>query len=144
MNVRKKAILSLIFSAFFVAAIIVYYWLAGDAVVPIPVMAEKEVMILAIFLLFFLIIFFILNIKQHKPNSPPSSELSSVKPHCKGLLAAASSIAENVEKEPLPVEVILERDGVHYINSDIINNNADSEKLNKDFLKLVESVINKV
>ena len=143
MNVRKKAILSLIFSAFFVAAIIVYYWLAGDAVVPISDMAEKEVMIFAIFLLFFLIIFFILNIKQHKRNSPPSSELSA-RPPCKGLLAAASSIAENVEKEPLPVEVILERDGVHYINSDIINNNADSEKLNKDFLKLVESVINKV
>ena len=58
-----------------------------------------------------------------------------------GLLAAATSL---LSKKSASADIIFERNGIHFINNEFINNNSNpGGKLDGNFVKLVESVVSK-
>ena len=161
MTVRKKAAFSLIISAFLLAGIAAYCVLVEKTEIPAFFRHENIILTLAFFLTVFLALFFILNIKQsskaknHRRRDESAEtvifpEPEEIKTNGKnstvvtagkgGLLAAAASLAVI---NPVPVDFILERNGIHYINSDLINNDENTGgKLDGNFVKLVDSVVN--
>ena len=58
-------------------------------------------------------------------------------------LEAETLLAEEVPEVEPEDEVILERDGIHYVNSRALNPDKETKKtLDHNFLNLVESLIN--
>jgi hypothetical protein len=115
----------------------------------------KILTLTAIFLTIFLIIFFLFNLKRHpvddylddamstaKKNGPRESGVleaaNNTSDRGKGLLAAAAHLASS------PVDAIYEQDGIPYINSEVFNVDKNTEEqLNNNFVKLIDSVVNK-
>jgi hypothetical protein len=139
----------------------IYYGrIINEAVFVFP----QEIRILtltAIFLTIFLIIFFLFNLRRDPATILEDStndakllpkkavsrrnemleELETVntsQDRGKGLLAAAAHLA------PSSVEAIYEQDGIPYINNDVFNIDKNTEEqLNNNFVKLIDSVVNK-
>jgi hypothetical protein len=58
-----------------------------------------------------------------------------------GLLAAADKMQKNEVPAADPRPPVFEEDGIHFINSGILNSGEKPGELNIDFLNLVESVV---
>jgi hypothetical protein len=120
----------------------------------------KILALTAIFLTIFLFIFFLFNLRRHPvPDSSDDTRPSAKKigirrnetpkeietvrnppDRGKGLLAAAAHLASS----KAPVDAIYEQDGIPYINSDVFNVDKNTEEqLNNNFVKLIDSVVNK-
>ena len=91
---------------------------SGETALVVPQSARLLVLV-TIFITLFLILFFLLAIRR---------------PYVKGQLGAGRMVAAS------PHDVIVEQNGIHYINSDAVSNKEPEEKINSDFAKLVESV----
>jgi len=117
---------------------------------------QVQVLLLpAFFLVLFLIIFFYINLRQYSMEESDilcmvgSGSLEDISPKFGGDSVFCRPFAffpANPELlQEAGNEVIYERNGIHYINSDAFTANRDIEReINKDFAQLVESVINKV
>jgi hypothetical protein len=102
----------------------------------------KAVAFAATFLTLFLIVFFLVNIKRgssRKKKTAAGAPAGAVRQR-EGLLAAASRLSPPAGIDEISLQdVIYEKNGVPYINSDLAKKNNQG-KLNNNFIKLVESV----
>jgi hypothetical protein len=133
-----------------------YGRIVNEAVFVLPP-SIKILTLMAIFLTIFLTIFFLFNLRQSRRQRHPTVSVQSTtagkKPeeleeleavedpagHGKGLLAVTMlKVAESA------TSVIHEQNGIPYINSDAFNVDKDlEEKLDRNFVKLIESVVTK-
>jgi hypothetical protein len=139
----------------------IYYGrIVNEAVFVFP-LEVKILTLIAIFLTIFLIIFFLFNLKKDpaavfedltsnaglegKKAGPHGNEtleeleaVNNPSDRGKGLLAAAAHLASS------SVDAIYEQDGIPYINDDVFNiDKTTEEQLNNNFVKLIDSVVNK-
>jgi len=144
MTIQKKAAFSLILSVFFLLLIIGLVFAGafnfientGFYSLAFPI---KAAAFFLLFLIIFLIMFFVIDIKTKSILRSSRRDRVSVSGkrnfNQKGLLRAAENL-RTVNN------VILERDGLHFINkSEIYRFLNKGEKLNSDFKQLVESVV---
>jgi hypothetical protein len=105
----------------------------------------KILIFIALFLTIFLIVFFLIGIKPVFPAKFAGND--TMPPYLNSRQEAPGDLdidVDTAELEYIPVEVIIEQDGIHYINSSAVNSGIiTDEKLNRDFVKLVESVVDK-
>jgi len=95
-----------------------------------------------IFLILFLFIFFLVNITRgsSRKKKAAAGAPAVVTRHQGGLLAAASRLSSPSGIDEISShDVIYEKNGVPYINSDLIKK-SNQGKLNNNFIELVESV----
>jgi len=121
-----------------------------------------QVLILpAFFLILFLLIFFYINLRQYSAEEDDIpclmesgglelvNELENISPKFGGNPMFSQPFAFSPANPELLQaagnEVIYQRNGIHYINSDAFTSDENTEReINNDFAKLVESVVNKV
>ncbi|MCL2044564.1 MAG: hypothetical protein FWG89_10535 [Treponema sp.] len=119
----------------------------------------KIFLFIVIFISLFLIILFLLNIPQlssavyrkcHGKDTAGKDDTDIEKaPDMKksrGLLSAALPLAAEPvipEEQEVTAEVIFEQDGIPYIDNDTVSKRITNTKINSNFVKLVDSVINK-
>ena len=165
MTIPQKAILSFLLAFFLIAGIIGFFYFGFFDCKELVMISQSAGMLvfLIIFLTLFLVIFFLFSIKRNyngieqkesavkqasaavaplTPGSPPERALKASSPN-HGLLAAATHLAGAASPSSPVVssaEVIIEQNGIPYINSDALNNKEPKEKINSDFAKLVELV----
>jgi len=108
-----------------------------------------------VFFALFLFVFFLVNIKRSSskkkriaikkaPGDPADSHPADVTRHQGGLLAAGMAAASRLpvqDGETSGQDVIYEENGVPYINSGLAKKSTQGT-LNRNFIKLVESVTN--
>jgi len=100
----------------------------------------KAIAFVAIFSTLFLLIFLLFNLKRRfsRKKKTAAAVPAEVTRHQSGLLAVASSVSPP-DGETSSHDVIYEKNGVPYINSDLAKRNNQGT-LNSNFVKLVESV----
>ena len=109
----------------------------------------------AIFLTLFLIIFFCFNLRRHSADLMPAEavQVESVtglggsffmfrqpfafSPGSPELLQGAEN-----QETGVPGEVVYEKNGIHYINNNVFVDDKSEEQFDRNFAKLVESVVN--
>jgi hypothetical protein len=166
----KKVVLSLTVSVVLVAGIIGLSLTGTFIFIEELSLAEPEKYLIytSIFLTLFLSIFFIFNIRQGSVRDRSAKSglpeeftaapdgikgLSRGSAPATGLLAAATAISarrgppaakpDELEELECVEKVIIEQDGIHFINSETFDRDSDKEELNGDFKELVESVVGK-
>jgi len=153
----KKAYISLLMSVFLISGIAALAYIGvfdfnNFLTMPNPVKAIAFVMI---FLALFLLIFFLFNLKRRSSRKKKTAAAAADAPAgvtrqeggllASGLLAAASAYQRYDLSPPAGIDetsgqdVIYEKNGVPYINSDLARKNNQGT-LNNNFIKLVESV----
>jgi hypothetical protein len=102
----------------------------------------KAIAFAALFLVLFFFVFFLVNLKRSssRKKKKAAGAPADVTRHQNGLLAAASRLSpsDGID-ETSGIDVIYEENGVPYINSDLAKKNNQGT-LNRNFIKLVESV----
>jgi len=160
-NSAKKAYISFLMSVFLISSIAVLAYIGVFNFKNFPAMPAfvKAIAFIAAFSTLFLLIFFLINLKRRSSrkrkaaavnqegNREPlvrcpagSVEVSAgITRHQNGLLAAASGLppSDGID-ETSRHDVIYEKNGVPYINSDLAKKNR--KNLDGNFVKLVESV----
>jgi hypothetical protein len=97
---------------------------------------QSVVILISVFLTVFLFFFMLLNVRWKST----TMIFSKNQPAVKNAEGTADSNTDNSEK------VIIERDGIPYISGALFSGNsnlAPDQKLNSDFVRLVESVVGK-
>ena len=145
-NSSKKAYISFLMSVFLMAGIAALAYIGVFDFSNFLTMPNslKAIAFVVIFLALFLFVFFLINLKlssrKKKTAAAAAAAPACVTRHQCGLLAAASRLASAAEiDEADRNDVIYEKDGVPYINSDLAKKNKQGT-LNRSFIKLVESV----
>jgi len=104
----------------------------------------KAIVYVVVFFALFSFVFFLFSIKRRSSMKKKTGNSGGVTRHQDGLLAAASRLspsdAAGIDDSP-DYDVIYEQDGIPYINSDLARKNNQGT-LNRNFVKLVESVTN--
>jgi len=143
-------------AAFAVTGLFPYYW----GVVSI---SAQIVMFAAFFLTLFLIIFFCINLrrrhKHEKPEEPetveetPADFISAEAVQVESLTGSGGNFfmfsqpfsftPYNPELlQRAEEEVVYEQNGIHYINSNVFADEQNEDELDRNFAKLIESVVN--
>jgi len=131
----------------------------------IPGKSTQILIPVAVFLTLFLIIFFCFNLRQDSSHKAVSTDSMST-----DMIPADTMSDEAVQVESLTGlggsffmfsqpftftpgnpellqgagdEVVYEKNGIHYINSSVFVDDKNEEKLDRNFAKLIESVVNK-
>ncbi|MCL2271116.1 MAG: hypothetical protein FWC24_07235 [Treponema sp.] len=113
--------------------------------------------LVAVFLTIFLVIFFCVNLRlvKKEPQDPVTvqeyEELEAITGPVGSPLfwQPFTFITENLELLPeaviqeaaIPAEAVFERNGIHYVNSAILEGAVTEMKLDSAFVKLIESVV---
>jgi len=152
-TMSQKMILSFLLSVFlFTGIVVLIFFNIFDLGAAISVFPQRvQVLILpAFFLALFFIIFSYINLRQYPAEENEVVELEDISTGSGGntpilgRLFAFSPV--NLELlQGAGNDVIYEHNGIHYISDDAFNSDKYTEReINKDFAKLVESVINRV
>ena len=159
-NPSKKAYISLLMSVFLMSSIAALAYIGVfdfNNFLAMP-NSVKIIAFIAVFFTLFFLIFFLYNLKRSSSRKKKTAATVAVATAdasaivtrhqngllapgllAPGLLAAASAYQSDGINETSGHDVIYEKNGVPYINSDLaIKNNQ--ETLNSNFIKLVESV----
>jgi len=163
-NSSNKAYISLLMSVFLMSSVAALVYIGVFDFKNFPSMPAfvKVIAIIAVFSALFLLFVFLINVKPRPSGKKKTAAVdpagispaevtsvnvtpiditpASVTPHQGGLLAAASLLSPPAGiNEISRLDVIYEKNGIPYINSCLANENT-REKLDSNFIKLVESV----
>ena len=157
MNPSQKAYICLLMSVFLMSVITALACIGVFDFTDFLAMPNsvKAIAFVVTFLALFLFIFFLINVKRGSPGKKKKASAAAataavaaadagapadVTRHQGGLLAAASRMSPPAGiDESSGSDVIYEENGVPYINSDLAKRNNQGS-LNRNFIKLVESV----
>ena len=146
MKTSKKAYISFLMPFFFMSGIagLDYIGVFDFDIFPDMPIFVKVIAYVVVFLALFSFVFFLFSIKRRSSMKKKTGNSGGVTRHQDGLLAAASRLspsdAAGIDDSP-DYDVIYEQDGIPYINSDLARKNNQGT-LNRNFVKLVESVTN--
>jgi len=154
-NSTKKAYISFLMSVFLMSSIAALAYIGVFDFNHFPAMPNsvKIIAFAAVFFSLFLFIFFLLHLKRSSSKKKKTATAAAVVTAdapaditrnqggllAPGLLAAASAYKSDGIDETSGHDVIYEKNGVPYINSDLAGKN-NRGTLNKNFIRLVESV----